>query len=192
VHIIYNHRMLQKIAMIARWRPVHNGHLPVLRALCQRAEQVIIGIGSANRYDLRNPFTLEETTDMLGLTLADFDNYTLAPIPDLDDGPRWREMVKGLLGTLDLFITDNPYVFNLLKEDYRIERPVTLVPLNERIPLDGTTVRRAMARGEGWQSLVPSVVAEYMIDHQLDVRFRREFGLQTLAQAVDSIPHTIS
>jgi len=184
--------MLQKIAMIARWRPVHNGHLPVLRALCQRAEQVIIGIGSANRYDLRNPFTLEETTDMLGLTLADFDNYTLAPIPDLDDGPRWREMVKGLLGTLDLFITDNPYVFNLLKEDYRIERPVTLVPLNERIPLDGTTVRRAMARGEGWQSLVPSVVAEYMIDHQLDVRFRREFGLQTLAQAVDSIPHTIS
>ena len=192
MHIIYNHCMFQKIAMIARWRPVHNGHLPVLRALCQRAEQVIIGIGSANRYNLRNPFTLEETIDMLQLALEGFDNYTLIPISDLDDGPRWREMVKELLGSLDLFITDNPYVFKLLEEDYQIERPVTLVPLNERMPLDGTTVRRAMARGEDWQSLVPSAVAEYMIAHQLDVRFRREFGLQTLAQAVDSTPHMIS
>jgi nicotinamide-nucleotide adenylyltransferase len=192
VHIIYNHRMFQRIAMVARWRPVHNGHVPVLRALCQNTEQAIIGIGSANRYNLRNPFTLEETIDMLELALEGFDNYTLLPIPDLDDGPRWREMVKGLLGTLDLFVTDNPYVFSLLKEDYRVERPVTLVPLNERLPLDGTTVRRVMARGEDWQRLVPPAVANYMTDRQLDVRFRREFGLQTLSQAVHSTPHIIS
>jgi nicotinamide mononucleotide adenylyltransferase len=124
--------------------------------------------------------------------LAGFDHYTLLPIPDLDDGPRWREMVKEKLGALDLFVTDNPYVFSLLKEDYRVERPVSFVPLNERVPLDGTTVRRVMARGEGWQSLVPPAVANYITDRQLDVRFRREFGLQTLAQAVDSTPHIIS
>lgn len=180
------------MAMIARWKPVHNGHLPVLRALCQTAEQAIIGIGSANRYNLRNPFTLEETSDMLKLALAEFENYILVPVPDLDDGPRWRELVKDLLGTLDLFVTDNPYVFSLLKEDYPIERPVSLVPLNERIPLDGTAVRRAMARGEDWQSLVPPAVADYILAHQLDTRFRREFGLETLAQAVRSTPHIIS
>ena len=189
---MYNHRVFQKIAMIARWKPVHNGHLPVLRAFCQGAEQAIIGIGSANRYNLRNPFTLAETIDMLKLALEGFENYTLVPVPDLDDGARWRDMVKELLGSLDLFVTANPYVFSLLKEDYRIERPVSLVPLNERVPLIGTTARRAMARGEDWQSLVPSAVAKYILDRQLDIRFRREFGLQTLAQEVDSTPHIIS
>ena len=189
---MYNHCVLRKIAMIARWKPVHNGHLPVLRALCRSAQHAIIGIGSANRYDLRNPFTLEETTHMLLLALEGFENYTLVPIPDLDDGPRWRVMVKELLGELDLFVTGNPYVFDLLKDDYRIERPVSLVPLSERIPLDGTAVRRVMARGEDWQSLVPRAVATYILDHQLDIRFRREFGLQTLAQAVDTPPHIIS
>jgi nicotinamide-nucleotide adenylyltransferase len=184
--------MFQKIAMIARWKPVHNGHLPVLRALCPQAEQAVIGIGSANRYNMRNPFTLEETTEMLNLALKGFNNYKLIPVPDLDDGPRWRVMVKDVLGELDLFITDNPYVYSLMKDDYRVERPVNLVPLNERIPLDGTTVRRAIARGEDWQSLVPPAVAEYMIAHQLDIRFRSEFGLQTLALETDSIPHTIS
>lgn len=152
----------------------------------------MIGIGSANRYDMRNPFTLQETTDMLRLALTNYGNYALIPVPDLDDGPRWREMVKELLGPIELFVTDNPYVFSLLKDDYPIERPVNLVPLNERIRLDGTTVRRAMARGEGWERLVPGIVARYIIEHRINIRFRREFGLQTLAQEVDSTPHTIS
>ncbi len=181
--------MLARIGMIARWRPVHNGHLPVLRALCGQAGHAWIGIGSSNRYDLRNPFTLGETADMLRLALADFSNYTLIPIPDLDDGPRWRAMVLDLLGPLDLFLTDNPYVFSLLKEDYRVERPVSLVPLHERIPLDGTTVRLAMARGQDWGSMVPPPIAEYITSRGLDARFRREFGLQALAQTVERTPH---
>ena len=189
---LYNRRMLQRIGIIARWRPVHNGHVPVLRGNLQQAGHALIGIGSANRYDMRNPFTLEETTEMLGLALQEFSNYTLIAVPDLDDGPRWRELVKRSFGTLDLFISDNPYVLSLLKEDYAIQRPVTLVPLAERLPLDGTTVRGAMARGEDWQSLVPPAVAEYIVRHELDVRFRREFGLQTIAQGAELRPHVLS
>jgi nicotinamide-nucleotide adenylyltransferase len=167
--------------MIARWRPVHLGHAPILRALCDCASQALIGIGSSNRYDFRNPFTLEETTDMIGLVLAGRQNYTLIPVPDLDDGPRWRIMVIELFGTLDLFVTDNPYVSSLLSEDYRVTRPVELVPEDERIAIDGRLVRREMARGVGWQDLVPREVADYISARHLDERFRREFGLQTLA-----------
>ena len=61
---------LQRIGMIARWRPVHRGHAPVLRALCERASTALVGIGSSNRYNFRNPFTLEETTDMIRQVLA--------------------------------------------------------------------------------------------------------------------------
>ncbi len=168
--------------MIARWRPVHLGQAPVLRALCDRANTALIGIGSSNRYNLRNPFTAEETADMIRLVLADRANYTLIPVPDLDDGPRWRAMVHELLGPLDLFVTDNPYVASLMGDVYRVTRPIVLVPVEERVPVDGTLVRRKMAQGDGWRDLVPVEVAAYITKHQLDERFRREFGLETLAQ----------
>lgn len=170
-----------RIGMVGRWRPVHRGHQPVLRALCERASQALIGIGSSNRYDLRNPFTLDETRAMIELVLSDYANYTLIPVPDLDDGPRWRTMVIDLFGPLDLFVTDNPYVTRLLADDYRVVRPVKLVPDDKKIPLDGTMVRRAMARGDGWQELVPTEIAAYLAANGLDDRFRREFGLKTLA-----------
>jgi nicotinamide-nucleotide adenylyltransferase len=169
------------VGMVARWRPVHRGHALVLRALCDRAAQALIGIGSSNRYNLRNPFTLEETADMIRLALAGRENYTLIPVPDLDDGPRWRLMILDLFGPLDLFVTANPYVASLLAEDYRIIKPVELVSEDERIAVDGTMVRREMARGEDWRDLVPKNVADYIAAKRLDERFRREFGLQTLA-----------
>lgn len=167
--------------MIARWRPVHLGHTPVLRALCERSDQAIIGIGSANRYNLRNPFTLEETIDMLRLALADHNNYKLLPIEDLDDGPRWREMIKPLLGQVDLFVTANPYVAQLLQADYPICRPVSLIANEDKIPLDGTMVRHEMAAGGKWEQMVPESIADYIKTNKLDERFRREFGLEALA-----------
>lgn len=170
-----------RIGMVARWRPVHRGHTPILRALCDRADEALIGVGSSNRYNFRNPFTLEETMDMIRLALTGRQNYSLIPVPDLDDGLRWREMVIGLFGSLDLFVTDNPYVANLLTADYRVIKPVELIPEAEKIAIDGAMVRREMARGDGWRALVPAEVADYVAARRLDERFRREFGLQTLA-----------
>ena len=172
---------LERIGMVARWQPVHNGHVPVLRALCDCADHALIGIGSTNRHTARNPFSLSETTDMIQLVLDGRENYTLLPIPDLDDGPRWRAMVVEMFGPLDLFVTANPYVRSLLAADYPLARPVELIPVPARVAVNGTMVRRAMAQGDGWCVLVPDKVAEYITDRKLDERFRREFGLQTLA-----------
>lgn len=167
--------------MIARWKPVHLGHAAILRAVCNSGEAALLGIGSSNRYNARNPFTLEETREMIQLVLAEYSNFQLIPVPDLDDGPRWRALVQDLFGALDVFVTENPYVTSLLRDDYRVLRPVELIPPRERVPAEGSAVRRAMARGEGWESLVPTAVAEYIKSNKLDVRFREEFGLETLA-----------
>ena len=170
-----------RVGMVARWRPVHKGHLPVLRGLCQSSEVAVIGIGSSNRYDYRNPFTFAETADMIRLVLPAQDNYELIPVPDLDDGPRWRKMIVDLFGSLDVFFTDNPYVAHLLAADYPVLKPVGLVDPADRRPVDGSMVRQEMARGHGWIDLVPPEVVAYIKDKGLDARFRREFGLQTLA-----------
>jgi len=171
----------ERVGMVARWRPVHRGHSPVLRALCERSTHALIGIGSSNRYNARNPFTLEETSAMIRLVLAGREDFTLVPVPDLDNGPRWREMLIQMFGPLDLFVTDNPYVATLLARDYRVVRPVALVPEGERVAINGTMVRREMTHGDDWQQLVPQEVADYIVDRKLDERFRREFGLETLA-----------
>lgn len=171
----------KRIGMVARWKPVHLGHTPVLHALCEHAGHAFIGIGSSNRYNARNPFTLDETRDMIRLVLADYDNYTLIPVPDLDDGPRWRLLILNLFGPLDAFMTVNPYVTHLLAGDYTLIKPITLVAEEDRVAIDGTMVRRAMAQGGKWSTLVPPEVAAYIITNRLDARFRREFGLETLA-----------
>ena len=172
---------VKRIGMVARWRPVHLGQSPVLRALCRHSQTALIGIGSANRYNWRNPFTVAETTEMIRLVLPDQDNYQLIPVPDLDDGPRWRQMVRELFGPLDLYVTENPYVARLMQDLYPVLRPVMLVPDTERVPISGTLVRRLMARGDGWQELVPDAVTGYIIENGLDERFRQQFGLETLA-----------
>jgi nicotinamide-nucleotide adenylyltransferase len=171
--------------MIARWQPVHRGHLVVLRALAERSRQVRIGIGSSNEYNYRCPFTLPETLDMLRLALGDRQNFSLIPVPDLHNGPRWREMVLQLFGSLDLFVTANPYVRSLLAGDYRLVHPAALLVEQDKIAIEGSMVRREMARAGNWQALVPDEIASYIQDRKLDARFRQEFGLQTLA--VDSI-----
>jgi nicotinamide-nucleotide adenylyltransferase len=170
--------------MVARWKPVHLGHEPVLRALCDRGERALIGVGSSNRHNLKNPFTFEESVEMIRLALGGRANCEVLPVPDLDDGPRWRTMVAALFGPLDLFVTDNPYVAHLMAPKYCIGRPVDLVPPQERVPLDGTMVRSEMARGSGWREMVPPEVADYIVERGLDERFRREFGLETLASCV--------
>ena len=167
--------------MIARWKPLHLGHAAVLRALASRADEVLVGIGSSNRVNVRNPFSAGETRAMLALALEEAAHVTVVDVPDLDDGPRWRAMVVEVFGDLDAFVTANPYVARLLAGDYPILRPVDLVPLDERVPVDGTGVRREMARGEGWRDPVPPEVARHIVEHGLDQRFRNEFGLETLA-----------
>jgi nicotinamide-nucleotide adenylyltransferase len=167
--------------MVARWKPVHLGHAAVLEALVERADHVSIGVGSSNRYDLENPFTAAESLEMIRRVLGDRGNYTLVEVPDLGHGPRWRAMVTEMMGPLDLFVTANAYVRDLMREVYRVVHPVSLLPPERRIPLDGTAVRKAMARGEGWRELVPPEVSAYLEEARLAARFRREFGLATLA-----------
>jgi len=72
-------------------------------------------------------------------------------------------------------------VRSLLETDYRVLHPLELLPVERRVKASGTMVRRAIARGEPWQHLVPAPVARWLEDQGLVARFRAEFGLATLA-----------
>lgn len=179
--------MTTTIGLVARFRPLHLAHAALLDAVCARAGadgRVLVGIGSANRYGPRNPFTAGEASVMVEAVLGGrHANYALFGVPDLGHGPRWRDLVRELMGPLDLFVTANPYVRDLLAGVYPLAHPLDLVPPARRVAVSGEMVRRALARGgDGWRDLVPCEVAAVLERHGLVERFRREFGLSTLAQ----------
>ncbi len=136
---------------------------------------------------MRNPFTADESEDMVRAYLKDFDNYELmhipdfAHIPEFRDGRRWKSYVISQFGELDHFISGNEYVKRLFADTYKVISSYEIIPPSERIPIKGTEVRVAMAKNLSWDHMVPKEVAEYIIDNELDKRFRREFGLETLS-----------
>jgi cytidyltransferase-like protein len=174
---------LARIGLVARFKPVHLGHLAVLEGALERAERVVIGLGSANRHDLDNPWSAAESAAMIRAALGPAaGRATLVELEDLGDGPRWATLVVERLGALDLFVTANAYVAQLLERRYRVAPMVSLVSPGRRVRVEGRQVRAAMARGGDWRALVPAPVAELLCREGLVDRFRREFGLATLAR----------
>ncbi len=181
---------LGRAGFIGRFKPLHVGGARVLEEICKNTDHLIIGVGSSNKYDLRNPFTAEESQKMIDVFLSPkFSNYSFIHIPDFghipqfQDGQKWKEYVKSKFKDLDYFVAGNSYVKSLLAQDYKVIDAHTLLHDDQKIRLSATQVRIAMARGRDWRNLVPESTAQYIAEHKLDDRFRREFGLATIALA---------
>ncbi len=179
------------VGFIGRFKPLHKGAALALDLLCEQADWVKIGIGSANKYNLRNPFTAEETEAMLRTYLSPrHANYEIIHVPDFAQNPedangqRWKEYVVEHFGKLNYFISGNPHVQQLLQDKYPIIHPASRIPRERWIQLRATEVRVEMAKGsEQWKDLVPVEVAQYLQENQLLERFQQEFGEATLRDA---------
>ena len=178
----------KKLGIIGRFKPLHNGGAQLLRYSCMLSEKVLIGIGSINKYNARNPFTYEETRDMIDLYLGkEFDNYKIVGIPDFghiqvlnEDDKNWVRYVADLFGDVDAVVTGNPYVESLLEGHYKIIKPNDIIPKEEQIMLKATQIRVAMCRGDDWTEKVPGCVAEYIKLNGFDERLNKEFGKEVL------------
>jgi len=169
------------LGLICRFQPVHLIHARLLRAASLRAERLKVGIGSPERSDARNPFTLAERLRMLERVCAELPSEVeLIPVPDLGHGPRWAAQVARLFGPLDRFVSANGYVRRLLEPTYRLTHPLELIRPSERAPIGGAEVRYAMASGQAWQELVPAAVAELLEREGWLDRFLSEHGLAVL------------
>ena len=176
-----------KVGLIARFKPLHIGGAYMLEAICEHADEVLIGIGSSNKYNLRNPFTAQESEDMVHAYLGGrFNNYSIVHIPDFAQDPqyangeKWKKHVVKTFGTLDHFISGNGFVKELLQDTYTIMPSYDLIPEQKRTPVRSTEVRIAMAYElDLWKEMVPKEVSEYIITNELDKRFLKEFGEET-------------
>lgn len=112
---------LGRVGVIGRFKPLHNGAAVLLESLCEKSDHVLIGIGSSNKYNIRNPFTSDETKDMIELFLKEkFTNYEIIKIPDFahipgcENGQQWRKLKKqSIMAAINLIA--------LMSEKYNME-----------------------------------------------------------------------
>ncbi len=86
---------------VGRFQIFHTGHLAVVREALRQARYVCILIGSADAPRCHhNPFTFEERSDMIRLSLAaeDRDRVFLLPLEDsVYNDEKWVSRVQGLI-----------------------------------------------------------------------------------------------
>lgn len=183
-----------QLGFIGRFRPFHIGAFELLYTGCKKAQEVIIGIGSANKYNERNPFTANEAQEMIDAALKPHvSNYRFVQIPDSghlpggENGKIWIPTIKREFGTLDAMVSGNPYVQSLLANHYKTIQPKEIMQPQALIPIKATIVRNALVNDANWQQYVPPQVATYIQQNGLDRRIREEFGEKLINQT--NIPH---
>lgn len=88
------------LIFIGRFQPFHKGHEWVVRQALDRADKVILLIGSADRpCTPKNPFSYDERCDMVNQVLADVvDRLICLPLPDmLYNDSKWLQMIQRLI-----------------------------------------------------------------------------------------------
>jgi nicotinamide mononucleotide adenylyltransferase len=136
---------LGRALFIARWQPPHLAHARTLRALLPRCDRLIVGIGSSNLRDARNPLSVAERVALLELILPG-PGWSPLAIPDLGDPPRWGRMILEATGPVDTVITAKPEVHRVFEGSSRIRHPASLLEPADRTPVTGSEVRLAWAR----------------------------------------------
>ena len=161
---------------LGRFQPYHLGHHQVIKQIAKEVDEIIIGIGSAQKsHEIENPFTAGERVLMVSSALEEFNvkSYVI-PIEDIQRNSLWVSHVKSMVPPFEIAYTNNPLVIELLREA-GIE--VKESPLFKRNSYSGTEIRRRMLKGEKWEQFIPRKVVE--IIHGIDGVNR----LKTIAQS---------
>ena len=150
--------------IIGRFQPFHNGHLEVIRKVASECDRMIIGIGSAQYSHSRdNPFTAGERYSMISETLRDegIGNVSIVPVEDINRYSVWVSHVVSMCPPFSVVYSNNSVTRRLFEEAGFELRDS---PLYNRKEFSGTEVRRRMAEGGDWESLVPPAVARIVRD----------------------------
>jgi nicotinamide-nucleotide adenylyltransferase len=156
---------------LGRFQPYHLGHHEVLKQISKEVDEIIVGIGSAQKsHEIENPFTAGERVLMVSSALMEFDiKHYVIPIEDIQRNSLWVSHVKSMVPPFEIAYTNNPLVIELLREA-GIE--VKQSPLFLRNSYSGTEIRRRMLKDEKWEQFVPGKVVEIIKEIDGEKRLR--------------------
>lgn len=150
--------------LIGRMQPVHKGHISVIRETLKEVEELIIGIGSAEKsHTDSNPFTGGERILMLTKALREYNIDTsrcyIIPLEDIACNSLWVSHVKMLTPPFCKVYSGNSLVQQLFRE---ADIPYVQPPLFNRTEYSGTEVRKRILNNENWKTLIPKSVIKVL------------------------------
>jgi len=169
---------MRRALNIGRFQPFHLGHYSTICAIAKEVDELVIGIGSAQKsHDPWNPFTAGERVMMIRHALEDADvKHYAIPIEDLQRNAVWVSHIISMSPPFDVVYSNNPLVIQLFREaNMNVRQP----PMFNRKGYSGTEVRKKMIEGEDWRQLVPAAVAE-VIDEIGGVTRIRNVSMQDM------------
>jgi nicotinamide-nucleotide adenylyltransferase len=141
--------------LIGRFQPFHLGHLNAVRFALSSVDELLIGIGSSNRFnEKRNPFTADERKEMIESSLDEptLERTRVYYIPDVNDHERWTHHVDEIVPKYDVVFSNDEFTHTLFgKRGIK----VISVPLKQREILSGTDIRVKIKDEQDWVRLVP-------------------------------------
>ncbi len=149
---------------VGRFQPFHLGHLSVVKHILEKADRLVIAIGSSQySHTFENPFTGGERLTMLQLALDEAgippSRYLLIPIQDLNIHKLWVPHVVSQTPAFQTVFSNEPLTVTLFRETgYRVES----VPFFNREVYSATEIRKRMLNNQDWPSLVPRSVALFV------------------------------
>ncbi len=148
--------------LIGRFQPFHKGHLYLLQTALERADRVVIAIGSANSTDGdKNPLPYEQRSQMISTVIAKEGwqerEITLVPSNDFPTDEAWLTELLANVGPFDICFGNNDWTNSVLRSaGYQAEE----IPLANREEWQGEVIRGWIRSGNSqWKAHVP----EYLV-----------------------------
>ncbi|MBP6913333.1 MAG: adenylyltransferase/cytidyltransferase family protein [Candidatus Levybacteria bacterium] len=153
----------KKALIVGRFQPFHLGHKYLIEKALELADTVIIGLGSSNITDDKNPFSLETRKSFIQEFLIqeklNSKILEIIPIEDVPNDDEWMRIIEGKVKEIDVVIGDNDWV-NGIFEKRKI--PVVKIGYLKRHILTGTEIRKNMKEKKSWEERVPSYLVPYI------------------------------
>jgi nicotinamide-nucleotide adenylyltransferase len=161
--------MKNKTALVVgRFQPFHKGHLFLIKKALEKADKIIIGIGSANITDENNPIDYETRKKIIKAVFykegIEKKLSKIVPLDDFFDDKKWLSNLRKQVGRFDLALGNNEWTNNILKKaGYKVLE----VDYYNRGVYEGWRIRKLIKEGKKWQDRVPKYLVGFVSNYPL-------------------------